>query len=52
VLIALKSPEPRGAGRIRRAILVKTLAETTENSENWRVNWRVPEFATFFQLPE
>jgi len=31
-------------------MLIKILAENTPNSERWRVNSKVREFATFFQL--
>jgi hypothetical protein len=37
---------------LERAVLVKFLAENTQNSEKWRVNSAAREFATFFQLPE
>ena len=33
-------------------MLVKTLAENTQNFEKRSVNWNTREFATFFQLPE
>jgi len=54
--LVLRPWRPPGGPRwvreaLERRTLVKILAENTHNSENWRVNSNVREFATFFQLP-